>query len=168
MKVFLSVGRSVLIVGLLLLSHQVNAETPDEWIALGARVHSGFGALVAVGVKIGLDAVKRLNAGPGDLKVTYYDGDKSPCACAADGIAIATYSSVGQRNLIISPKQAPNEAIAVAVIRPPNGARLRIHNPCPLANLRTFNKDLTPREVYDAVMAASGLFEVEPAPSPSQ
>ena len=100
MKVFLSVGRSVLIVGLLLLSHQVNAETPDEWIALGARVHNGFGALVAVGVKIGLDAVKRLNAGPGDLKVTYYDGDKSPCACAADGIAIATYSSVGQRNLI--------------------------------------------------------------------
>jgi len=116
MKAFLSVGRSVLIVGLLLLSHQVNAETPDEWIALGARVHSGFGALVAVGVKIGLDAVKRLNAGPGDLKVTYYDGDKSPCACAADGIAIATYSSVGQRNLIISPKQAPNEAIAVAVL----------------------------------------------------
>ncbi|MGB9271861.1 MAG: hypothetical protein WCB74_21975 [Pseudolabrys sp.] len=75
MKAFLSVGRSVLIVGLLLLSHQVNAETPDEWIALGARVHNGFGALVAVGVKIGLDAVKRLNAGPGDLKVTYYDGD---------------------------------------------------------------------------------------------
>ena len=37
-----------------------------------------------------------------------------------------------------------------------------------LANLRTFTKDLTPREVYDAVMAASGLFEVEPAPSPSQ
>ena len=69
MKAFLSVGRSVLIVGLLLLSHQVNAETPDEWIALGARVHSGFGALVAVGVKIGLDAVKRLNAGPGDLTV---------------------------------------------------------------------------------------------------
>ena len=47
--------------GLLLLSHQVNAETPDEWIALSARVHSGFGALVAVGVKIGLDAVKRPN-----------------------------------------------------------------------------------------------------------
>jgi hypothetical protein len=170
MKAFLSVGRSVLIVGLLLLSHQVNAETPDEWIALGARVHSGFGALVAVGVKIGLDAVKRLNAGPGDLKVTYYDGDKSPCACAADGIAIATYSSVGQRNLIISPKQAPNEAIAVAVIRPPNGGPgLKYTIPISaLANLRTFNKDLTPREVYDAVMAASGLFEVEPAPSPSQ
>ena len=129
MKAFLSVGRSVLIVGLLLLSHQVNAETPDDWIALGARVHSGFGVLVAVGVKIGLDAVKRLNAGPGDLKVTYYDGDKSPCACAADGIAIATYSSVGQRNFIISPKQAPNEAIAVAVIPAPERRPwLQIHN----------------------------------------
>ena len=170
MKAFLSVGRSVLTVGLLLLSHQVNAETPDEWIALGARVHNGFGALVAVGVKIGLDAVKRLNAGPGELTVTYYDGDKSACACAADGIAIATYSSVGQRNLIISPKQAPNEAIAVAVIRPPNGGPgLKYTIPISaLANLRTFNKDLTPREVYDAVMAASELFEVEPAPSPSQ
>ena len=43
------------------------AETPDQWIALGARVHGAFGAFIPVGIKIGLDAVKRLNAKPREL-----------------------------------------------------------------------------------------------------
>jgi hypothetical protein len=34
-----------------------NAETPDEWITLGARVHGAFGAFIPVGIKIGLDAM---------------------------------------------------------------------------------------------------------------
>jgi len=79
-----------------------NAGTPDEWIALGARVHGAFGAFIPVGIKIGLDAVKRLNAKPRELTVLYHDSDASPCACFADGIAIATYASVGQRTLTIS------------------------------------------------------------------
>jgi len=37
-----------------------NAETPDEWVTLGARVHGGFGAFIPLGILIGLDAVKRL------------------------------------------------------------------------------------------------------------
>ena len=55
-----------------------SAETPDEWIALGARVHGAFGAF---GIKIGLDAVSRLNAKPRELAVLYYDSDRSRCAC---------------------------------------------------------------------------------------
>ena len=78
-----------------------NAETPVEWIALGARVHGAFGAFIPLGIKIGLDAMNRLNAKPRDLTVVYYDSDRSPCACFADGVAIATHASVGQRTLTI-------------------------------------------------------------------
>ena len=98
-----------------------NAETPDEWVALGARVHGAFGAFIPVGIKIGLDAVKRLNAIPRELTVLYYESDSSPCACFADGIAIATYASVGQRTLTISPEKAPAGDAAVVVIRPRQG-----------------------------------------------
>ena len=70
-----------------------NAETPDEWIALGARVHGAFGAFIPVGIKIGLDAVSRLNAKLRELTVLYYDSNASPGACFADGIAIATLGS---------------------------------------------------------------------------
>ena len=36
-----------------------SAETPDEWVALGTRVHGGFGAFIPLGIKIGEDAVER-------------------------------------------------------------------------------------------------------------
>jgi formylmethanofuran dehydrogenase subunit E len=93
------------------------AETPDEWITLGARVHGGFGAFIPVGIRIGLDAMQRLHAKPREVTVTYYDSDKAPCACLADGIAIATVASVGQRKLHIAPEKAPAGAMAMIVIR---------------------------------------------------
>ena len=95
-----------------------NAETPEEWIILGARVHGGFGSFIPLGIKIGLDAARRLGAKPRALTVLYYDSDSSPCACFADGIAIATYASVGQRTLTIAPEKAPADDTAVIVIRP--------------------------------------------------
>src|SRR5215831_17484994 len=61
------------------------AETPEEWVALGARVHGGFGSFIPVGIRIGLDALQRLDAKPREVTVTYYDSDKAPCACIADG-----------------------------------------------------------------------------------
>src|SRR6516162_7449754 len=97
------------------------AETPEEWITLGARVHGGFGAFIPLGIKIGLDATNRLHAKPRELSVLYYDSDASPCACFADGIAIATYASVGQRSLVIAPEKAPDGTLAVVVIRPRQG-----------------------------------------------
>ena len=103
----------VLAFPLMMCGSSSNAETPDEWVALGARVHGAFGAFIPVGIKIGLDAVKRLNAKPRELTVLYYDSDSSPCACFADGIAIATYASVGQRTLTISPEKAPAGDVAV-------------------------------------------------------
>jgi len=158
--------RKMLIAALLLFSLPASAETPEEWITLGARVHGGFGAFIPLGIRIGLDAVSRLNAKPRELTVLYYDSDKSPCACFADGIAIATYASVGQRTLTISPEKAPEGAIALAVIRPRSGGSgFKYTIPVSaLAKLGPMNKNLDQRSRYDAVMAADGLFEVEPIP----
>lgn len=50
------------------------------------------------GIMIGLDAVNRLYSKPCELIVLYYDSDASPCACFADGVAIATYASVVPAN----------------------------------------------------------------------
>lgn len=159
--------RIILVVALLAFQPlSANAETADEWVTLGARVHGGFGSFIPLGIKIGLDAAKRLNAKPRELTVLYYDSDKSPCACFADGIAIATYASVGQRTLKIAPDKAPDGAAAVIVIRPrQGGAGFKYTIPLSaLAKLGPMNKDLDPRGRYDAVMAADGLYQVEPVP----
>ena len=140
------------------------AETPEEWIALGTRVHGGFGAFVPLGIRIGLDAAARLNAKPRELAVVYHDSAKSPCACFADGIAIATYASVGQRTLTIATEPAQEGTVAVAVIRPrAGGSGFKYTVPAAaLPRLGAMNKDLTPRERYDAVMSSNDLFQVEP------
>ena len=94
-----------------------SAETPEEWVALGARVHGGFGSFIPVGIRIGLDALKRIDAEPRGVTVVYYSGPKAPCPCAADGIAIATMASAGQGTLHVSPDKAPESALGVAEIR---------------------------------------------------
>ncbi len=150
----------------LLVPMAADAETPDEWVALGARVHGGFGAFIPLGIKIGLDANKRLDAKPRELSILYYDSDAAPCACFADGVAIATYASFGQRTVTMAAEKAPPGAAAVIVIRPRRGgAGLKYTIPVAvLPRLAEMNRTLDPRGRYDAVMAADGLFEVEPAP----
>jgi hypothetical protein len=142
------------------------AETPEQWIALGARVHGGFGSFIPLGIRIGLDALQRLGLKPRELLVIYYDNPEAPCACFADGIAIATISSVGQRSLTMAIEKAPPEAAAVAVIRPRRGgAGLKYTIPmASLPALRTMNTALDPRGRYDAVMREDGLFTVESIP----
>ena len=143
-----------------------SAETPEEWIALGSRVHGGFGSFIPLGIKIGLDAVQRLNAKPRTLAILYYDSDSSPCACFADGIAIATFASVGQRTLTIASEKAPAGDAAVIVIRPrQSGPGFKYTIPgSALAKLGAMNKTLDERGRYDAVMSTDDLFQVEPAP----
>jgi formylmethanofuran dehydrogenase subunit E len=142
------------------------AESPEEWIALGARVHGAFGSFIPLGIKIGLDAVNRLNAKPRELTVLYYDSDVSPCACFADGVAIATYASFGQRTLAMAAEKAPAGTAAVIVIRPrKDGPGYKYTIPvASLAKLAEMNKTLDPRGRYDAVMTTDDLFQVEPVP----
>jgi formylmethanofuran dehydrogenase subunit E len=88
----------VVFVSLLLVLTTVSfaqAETAKEWVKLLTRVHGGFGSFLPVGIRIGEDAMKRLNAKPRELDVTFYQGEGTPCPCSADGISLAVYASAG-------------------------------------------------------------------------
>lgn len=141
-----------------------SAETPDEWVKLGTRVHGGFGSFIPLGIRIGLDAVQKLKLEPRQLSVTYYDNKNAPCACFADGIAISTLASVGQRSLIIALDPAPQDKAAVVIIRPRNGGYgYKYSIPMSaLPILTKMNTTLDPLSRYHEVMNAGGLFEIEP------
>jgi formylmethanofuran dehydrogenase subunit E len=140
----------------------VRAESPEEWVQLGARVHGGFGSFLPVGIRIGLDSLQRLNAQPRDVTVTYYDSDASPCACLADGVAIATVASVGQRTLQIASEKAPAGTMAVIIVRnKQSGAAVKYTvSDAWVPKLIEMNKSLDARGRYDAVMNANDLFDV--------
>jgi hypothetical protein len=143
------------------------AETPEEWVKLGARVHGAFGAFVPVGIRIGLDALQRLGAEPRGVTVVYYSGLKAPCPCPADGIAIATMASAGQGTLQVAPEKAPDDMMGVAVIRSKaTGAGLKYSVAASwIPKLIEINKTYDPMGRYDAVMKAADLFSVEPLPA---
>ena len=143
------------------------AETPEEWVKLGARVHGAFGSYVPVGIRIGLDALQRLGAEPRGVTVVYYSGPKAPCPCPADGIAIATMASAGQGTLQVAPEKAPDDMMGVAVIRSKaTGAGIKYSVAASwIPKLIEINKTYDPMGRYDAVMKAADLFSVEPLPA---
>jgi FmdE protein associated with molybdenum formylmethanofuran dehydrogenase len=151
----------------------VRAETPEQWVTLGTRIHGFFGAYLPVGIRIGLDALKRLDAQPRGVTVVYHSGPRSPCPCPADGIAIATVASVGQGTLQVSPQKAPEDAMGVAEIRgKATGAGLKYTIPASwLPKLDAINKNPDALGRFNAVMNAPDLFTVElvpPAQSPAK
>jgi hypothetical protein len=83
------------------------AETPEEWVQLGTRVHGFFGGFVAAGIRVGLDAKERLNAGKRGLAVVLYNGEKAPCPCIVDGVMLAVEASPGQGTVQIATQKAP-------------------------------------------------------------
>jgi hypothetical protein len=101
-------------------------------------------------------------ARPRQVTVTYYDSDKAPCTCIADGVAIATVAGVEQRNLTIASEKAPASAMAVVVVRHrESGAAIKYTvADNSLAKLIEINKTLDPRWRFDAVMQTDGLFDV--------
>jgi formylmethanofuran dehydrogenase subunit E len=139
-----------------------NAQTAVDWIALATRVHGGFGAFIPVGIRIGQDALERLEAQPREVTVTYYDSDKAPCACVADGIMISTTASPGQRTLTIAAEKAPAGAMAVAVIKHrKTGAEVKYTvSEAWLPKLLEINKQHDPAGRYEQIMKAEGLFDV--------
>lgn len=130
--------------------------TPAQWIDLGRRVHGGFGSFLVVGIRIGLDAAKRLDAGPRDLAVLYYDGPQTPCPCVADGLMLSTGATPGQGSLRIAPTKTGRDAFGVAVIsHKKTGATLRYTIPQTLAAaLDKWNRELDERGRFGAVMNA--------------
>lgn len=145
----------------------VRAETPQEWVDLGRRIHGGFGSYVAAGIRIGLDAMERLNANPRELEVIYQDGAGSPCPCVADGIMIATIATPGNKTLQVLPNPAINpNTFGIAIIKnKKTGEALRYTLPRSARSLLDgWNKDLNERDRYDAVMKVpvNSLYNVEP------
>src|SRR5262245_5612972 len=152
---------------LMFLVSPVKAQTETEWIALGTRIHGGFGPFIPMGIRIGIDAKERLKGDPRGLSVLYFKGERSPCPCIVDGIMIATQASPGQATLMVSPDLAPPSLLGVAIIhnrKTCEGFRYTICDewmPKVVEWLRT----LDPPGRYKAVMKADGLFKVEPAPT---
>ena len=86
-------------------------QTPEQWAEWGGRVHGGFGSMIAWGILVGLDASETLDAERRQLAVEFIDSPDAPCACVADGIAIAVSASVGQRTLSVVQEPLPPEMI---------------------------------------------------------
>ncbi|MGC8711468.1 MAG: formylmethanofuran dehydrogenase subunit E family protein [Leptodesmis sp.] len=149
----------------LALQQSRSSETPDQWVELGRRVHGGFGSYIALGIRIGLDAMQRLEAAPRNLDITYYNGAIAPCPCVADGIMIATTSTPGQNLLRVAATPSPEGTFGVAEIRDhKTGRMLRYSIPAAAkAQLDAWNQNTTGQQRYDAVMSASEttLFSVE-------
>ena len=148
---------------LFVLASSANAESPDEWVQLGTRVHGFFGGFIPVGIRVGLDARDRLKAEPRSLSVLYFQGDKAPCPCIVDGVMLATQSSPGQATLRVAQEKAPPGALAVIVIRnrkTGEGLRYTIIDDW-LPKMLAWNK-LDPLQRYDAAFRAEELFAVEP------
>jgi formylmethanofuran dehydrogenase subunit E len=153
---------SALIAVLSVVTTSARSETRDEWITLGARVHGGFGSFIPVGIRIGLDALQRLNAKPREVTVVYYDSDKAPCACVADGVAIATVASTGQRTLQIASEKSPEGTMAVIIIRHKRTGEAVKYAVADswLPKLAEWNRTFDTQGRYDQVMKAEGLFDV--------
>jgi len=107
----------VAIIAALLAVSSARAQTKEQWVELGTRIHGGFGVLIPIGIRIGLDAKERLKPDPRGLSVTFYSGERAPCPCIADGIMIATGASPGQATLQIAPEPAPSGLYAMVLIR---------------------------------------------------
>jgi hypothetical protein len=95
----------------------VQAQTPEEWIAVGTQVHGGFGTYIALGIRIGRDALEVLQAKPREVDVTLHSGPKAPCPCLADGVMVATSASPGQGTLRIAAEPAAEDQLGAVVIR---------------------------------------------------
>ena len=117
-------ARFGLFLSVLLLGYStatVRAETPEEWASVLSRVHGGFGSFLPVGIRIGEDAMKRLNSKPREMSVLFYQGEDTPCPCAADGVMLAVYASPGQGTLQIASERSPPGSFAMVVIKPRKG-----------------------------------------------
>jgi formylmethanofuran dehydrogenase subunit E len=154
--------RYALVLAVAFLPQPVCAETPDEWIRLGTRIHGGFGSHIAVGLRIGADAMERLKPGPRELTITYYSGEKAPCPCVADGIMLSTGTSPGQGSLAVAAEKAPAGLMGSALVQHrKTGAILRYDIVEDwLGKLADMNKTLDPIGRYHAVRDAKGLFAV--------
>lgn len=99
------------------LASPVSSHSTREWVMLGEALHGGFGTHIAVGVRIGEDALRVLKSQRRGVEVIVTEGRNAPCACVADGVALAVSASPGQRSLTVLPKSQDASFLALVEIR---------------------------------------------------
>lgn len=127
-----------------------------QWVEWGNVVHGGFGSHIALGIRIGQDAMTQLKAERRELIVTVTTGAHAPCACVADGITIATSASAGQRSMQVQAPSDDTSFLALAVFQKRN-ERTRIIYRIPSSassTLTAMNAQHTPEQRYHLVMSA--------------
>jgi formylmethanofuran dehydrogenase subunit E len=157
--------RQILLVAVLALTTQAaRAQSPEQWVEWGDRVHGGFGSLIALGIRVGLDAMQRLGVDRRELSVHYTDGPQSPCPCVLDGIAIAVSASLGQRTLSLDTERTASVLLArVTFTHKQSGRKLTYELPqTVLPVMQTINRDEKGVGRFEAVMklAPASLFRV--------
>ena len=108
--------------------------------------------------------MKRLGAKPRELTVLFYQGEGTPCPCAADGVGLAVYASPGQGTLHVATEKSQPGTFAVVVIKPRKGGDgLKYTVPMSvMPKLGQINSTIQdPLGRYDAVMAIPDLYTVE-------
>jgi formylmethanofuran dehydrogenase subunit E len=156
-----------LAIALLIAIPAAHAETPEQWVELGTRVHGFFGGFIPVGIRIGLDALDRLKAKPRGLTITYWKGEKAVCPCVLDGVMLAVGASPGQGTVTIAPETAPHGDYAVIVIRDrKNGVGLKYAIALDQQPVMLRWNEEPPLDRYRDAMKAEGLFRVTSAPTP--
>jgi hypothetical protein len=142
-----------------------HAQSPEEWVRMGEQVHGGFGTLIALDIRIGLDARAKLNANARELDVTYFDTPQAPCPCVADGVLIATSASPGQKSLRGFEKTDDDSPLGVVELKhKKTGTRARYVIPyMAMKTLAEWNKTQPPLGRYREVMNAPAdtLYRVE-------
>ena len=142
----------------------IKAQTPEQWTKWGTLVHGGFGSLIAYGIRVSDDALKRLNAQKREVLVEYVDNPAAPCACVADGIAIAVTASLGQRSLKLSDNNAPSHLLARVIFTHKETKQTAIYELpwTALAQMGEIKSRLPPEQRHAAVMKldADNLYSV--------
>ena len=152
----------VLLGGFTAQTRDTAAQSPEQLIDLGTRVHGGFGTYIALGISIGTDALAALGAQPREVDVTLHSGPKAPCPCLIDGVMIATAASPGQGTLRVAAEPAADNEIGVVVVKHRrDGRSVRYVVPASAGpKLFAWNKEKDPRGRLHAVMQepAGSLF----------
>jgi formylmethanofuran dehydrogenase subunit E len=133
---------------------KASAQTAEQWTEWGTAVHGGFGSLIAYGIRIGQDALSRLQADKRQLAVVYTDGPLAPCPCVLDGIGLAVTASLGQQTLRLEQsKTSPNLLGRVTFTHRVTQASVTYELPITaLEIMQNINRDVSINLRYAAVM----------------
>ncbi len=127
----------------------------EQLIATSLIMTGAFGGHIALGIRIGEDALHRLNLPRRQVVVTVTEGANAPCACIVDGVSVATASSLGQKSLSLTQKSSDPSFLAVVEVKAKNDQR-KITYVVPasaIARLSKLNQTKSPPEILDEVLA---------------